>query len=155
MVELKGAVVYYSRYGNNEKTAKAVAQGLREAGHEVDLVNAKESGSGVSAYDFLVVGSPTRAGRNSGPVKKFIKKSIGDEWKGKPFAAFGTCMRRACDKGEPTAARDIHAELSKRGLRPLAKPFDNPVSGMKGPLGEEGEKNATQFGIAVGKELSG
>ena len=152
---MKGAVVYYSRYGNNEKTAKAVARGLEEAGHQVELVNAKESKELGGGYDFLVVGSPTRAGRNSGPVKKFIKKNIGEDWKGKPFAAFGTCMQVTCDKGQPSAARDIHTALSDRGLKPQADPFDNPVSGMKGPLQADGEDRAVQFGKEVGAALAG
>jgi len=152
---MKGAVVYYSRYGNNEKTAKAVMQGLEESGQEVDLVNAKDNKELGTDYAFLVVGSPTRAGRNSGPVKKFIKKNVGDDWKGKPFAAFGTCLSKACEKGEPTAAKDIHKELSERGLKPVADAFDNPVSGMKGPLAPDGEESARDFGRKVGAALAG
>jgi flavodoxin len=155
LVQVKGAVVYYSRYGNNEKTARAVAQGLEKAGHEVELVNAKESKELSPGYDFLVVGSPTRAGKNSGPVKKFIKGNIGEGWRGKPFAAFGTCMHKACEKGEPTAATDIHTELAGRGLEPLAAAFDNPVSGLKGPLASDGEERARAFGREVGAKLSG
>ena len=152
---MKGAVVYYSRYGNNEKTAKAVLEGLQESGHEVDLINAKESKELGTGYDFLVVGSPTRAGRTSGPVKKFIKKNVDEEWKGKPFAAFGTCMERACEKGEPSAAKDIYSELVDRGLRPLADSFDNAVSGLKGPLHEDGVDKAKTYGRELGAKLAG
>ncbi|MEW6552899.1 MAG: flavodoxin family protein [Actinomycetota bacterium] len=152
---MKGAVVYYSRYGNNEKTARAVQQGLQEAGHEVVLINAKQSKDLEGDLAFVVVGSPTRAGRNSGPVKKFIKKNLGESWKGKPFAAFGTCMETTCEKGQPSAAKDIHAELAARGLKPLAEPFDNAVGGMRGPLLEDGEEAARSFGRDVGARLKG
>jgi menaquinone-dependent protoporphyrinogen IX oxidase len=151
---MQGALIYYSRYGNNEKTAKAAAAGLVEAGHSVTLINARQKKGLDGEYDFLVVGSPTRAGRTSGPVKKFIKRNVGEDWKGKPFAAFGTCLNRACEKGEPTAAKDIQRELEGRGLKPLADPFDNPVSGMKGPLAEDGEAKAREFGKMVGQKLS-
>jgi menaquinone-dependent protoporphyrinogen IX oxidase len=153
--QVKGAVVYYSRYGNNERTAKAVLQGLEETGHEVDLINAKERKDLQGEYDFVVVGSPTRAGRTSGPVKKFMKKNLDADWEGKPFAAFGTCMNTACEKGEPTAAGDIHKELVKKGLKPAAEAFDSGVSGMKGPLVPDGEEKAREFGRQVGKKLSG
>ncbi len=152
---MKGAVIYYSRYGNNEKTARAVAQGLQEAGYEADLINAKENKELKGGYEFLVVGSPTRAGRTSGPVKKFIKKNLGDEWKGRPFAAFGTCLTRACEKGEPTAAKDIQKELTQRGLTQVVEAFDNAVSGLKGPLVEGGEDSAREFGRRVGDALVG
>ena len=152
---MKGAVVYYSRYGNNEKTAKAVLQGLEEAGHEAVLINAKQSKTLEGDFDFLVVGSPTRAGKTSGPVKKFIKNNLGENWKGKPFAAFGTCLQATVEKGQPSAARDIHTELSGRGLTPLAEPFDSVVSGMKGPLAANGEEGARSFGREVGSKLKG
>jgi menaquinone-dependent protoporphyrinogen IX oxidase len=152
---MKGAVVYYSRYGNNEKTARAVLEGLKEAGQQVDLINAKEQKELAGDYDFLVVGSPTRAGRTSGPVKKFIKANLGDQWKGKPFAAFGTCLARACEKDEAQAAKDIHKELVERGLEPIAEAFANPVSGMKGPLASDGEEKAREFGRQVGTKLAG
>lgn len=152
---MRGAVIYYSRYGNNEKTAQAVSQGLQEAGHEVDLINAKETKDLGGDYDFVVIGSPTRAGRTSGPVKKFVKKNLGEEWKGKPFAAFGTCLNRACEKGEPTAAKDIYKELEGMGLKPVTEALDNPVSGLKGPLAADGEEKARAFGREVGAKLTG
>jgi menaquinone-dependent protoporphyrinogen IX oxidase len=154
MSYMKGAVVYYSRYGNNEKTAKAILEGLEEAGHQADLINAKERKDLAGEYDFVVVGSPTRAGRVSGPVKKFMKKNLVEQWEGKPFAAFGTCMTRSYEKDEPTAAKDIYKELTGMGLEPLADAFDNPVSGMKGPMASDGEEKARGFGKEVGSKLS-
>jgi flavodoxin len=152
---MKGAVVYYSRYGNNQKTAKAIKEGLEGTGHQVDLVNAKERKDLAGDYDFLVVGSPTRAGRSSGPVKKFIKKNIGDQWRGKPFAAFGTCLVRACERDESQAAKDIYKELAARGLNAVGEAFANPVTGMKGPLAPGGEERAREFGRRIGAGLGG
>jgi menaquinone-dependent protoporphyrinogen IX oxidase len=151
---MKGAVVYYSRYGNNEKTAKAILAGLEEAGQEADLINAKERKELAGDYDFMIVGSPTRAGKVRGPVKKFMDKNITEQWKGRPFAAFGTCMTRSCEKDEPTAAKDIYDQLKGMGLDPLADAFDNPVSGMKGPMASDGEEKARAFGKEVGSKLS-
>lgn len=152
---MKGAVIYYSKYGNNEKTAKAILDGLKEAGHQVDLVNAKEQKDLVGDYDFLVVGSPTRGGKTSGPVKKFVKNNLDDQWKGKPFAAFGTCFAATCEKDGANAAKDIHKMLAAKGLKPVAEAFANPVSGMKGPLAPEGEEKAREFGRQVGTKLAG
>lgn len=153
---MRGAVVYYSRYGNNERTAKAILEGLREAGHDVDLINAKRQKELGKGYQFIIVGSPTRFSRTSGPVKKFIKKNLGGaQWKDFPFAAFGTCLQQACEREEKTAAKDIRELLEKNGLQPLADPLDSPVTGMKGPLAEQGEEKAREFGREVGAKLSG
>jgi menaquinone-dependent protoporphyrinogen IX oxidase len=154
MIFLQGAVIYYSRYGNNEKTARAILEGLEEAGHQVDLINAKERKDLAEGYEFLVIGSPTRAGRVRGPVKKFMDKNLGNAWAGKPFAAFGTCLNRACEKGEPTAAKDIQKELEGKGLKPVTEAFDNAVSGLKGPLASDGEDKAREFGREVGNKLA-
>lgn len=152
---MKGAVIYYSRYGNNEKTARAILGGLEESGHQVDLIDAKQQRDLAGDYDFLVVGSPTRAGKMSGPVKKFIQKNLGEPWKGKPFAAFGTCMSSTTEKDQSSAAKDIHKLLTAAGLEPLGDPFANPVSGMKGPLASGGEDKAREFGKEVGARLAG
>jgi len=153
---MRGAVVYYSKYGNNERTAKAIQEGLKEAGHDVDLINAKRQKELNEDYQFIVMGSPTRAGRTSRPVKKFIKKNLsGGQWMDTPFAAFGTCLERSSERDEKTAAKDIRELLEKNGLKPLAGPFDSAVTGMKGPLAEQGEERARQFGREVGAKLSG
>ena len=152
---MKGAVIYYSKYGNNERTAKAIMAGLEESGHQVDLINAKGQKELAGEYDFLAVGSPTRAGRVRGPVKKFMDKNIGDAWKGKPFAAFGTCMTRTIERDEPSAAKDIYEQLKGKGLEPLAEAFDNAVPGMKGPMASEGEEKAKEFGKEIGAKLAG
>ncbi|MDY6793891.1 MAG: flavodoxin family protein [Actinomycetota bacterium] len=150
---MKGTVVYHSRYGNNEKVAKAIAEGLEEAGQDVTLVNAKDTGDLGPGFDFLVMGSPTRTGRASGPVKKFIKNKLGGDWKGKPYAAFGTCLQRTCDLGEKSSGKDIHKILGDKGLKPVAEALDAPVGGMKGPVSEDTLARAREFGKEIGSNL--
>ena len=153
---MKGAVIYYSRYGNTEKAAKAVTEGLKEAGQEVDLIDAKQQKELGEGYEFVVVGSPTRAGKMSGPIKKFIKKNLtGEQWKDFPFAAFGSCMENTVEKDQSCAARDINEALVERGLKPLADYYQNVIQGFKGPMQEGGEEKIKEFGKEVGARLSG
>jgi len=153
---MKGAVIYYSRYGSTEKAAKAIMEGLQEAGHDVDLIEAKQQKELGEGYEFVVVGSPTRAGKMSGPVKKFIKKNLsGEQWKDFPFAAFGSCMEDTIEKGSSSAAKDVNKALEERGLKPLADYYQNVVTGFKGPLPEDGEEKAKEFGKELGAKLSG
>lgn len=153
---MKGALVYYSKYGNTEKAARAIVEGLQEAGHDVDLIEAKQRKELGDGYEFVVVGSPTRAGKMSGTIKKFIKKNLsGEQWKDFPFAAFGSCMEGTIEKGSSCAAKDVNKALEERGLKPVADYYQNMVMGFKGPLPEDGEEKAKEFGKELGAKLSG
>jgi hypothetical protein len=59
---MKAVVVYESMYGNTHEVAAHVAEGLRAAGAEVDLVHlGAASDELVRSADLLVVGGPTHA----------------------------------------------------------------------------------------------
>jgi len=152
---MKGAVVYYSRWGNCEKVARAIERGLEESGNEVTLAEAKSVEGLGGDLEFLVVGSPTRVGNMAGPVRKFIKREISGTWSGKPFAAFGTGMESDKDKGKPQSAEDINRALTEAGLKAVAGPFQAAVGGMKGPLAEGDLDLAFEFGKKVGESLAG
>ena len=86
-------VLYYSSYGHTSQMAEAVAEGVRDAGHECDIrrvpetappevakaagFSANEShavieGADVlAAYDGIVVGTPTRYGRMTSQMASF------------------------------------------------------------------------------------
>lgn len=56
---LKVLVLYYSRTGNTEKMAKAVAEGAKEAGNvQVDL-NYFVEADDLGGFDAILVGTPT------------------------------------------------------------------------------------------------
>lgn len=153
-MDLQGAVVYHSKYGNNKKVAEAIFQGLKDTGHKVELVDAKESSDIGEDVAFLVVGSPTRAGKMSSPIKKFLKNKVtGSRWEGTPFAAFGTCLEATCEKGGSSSAKKIKEALEEKGLSPMAEAFEASVTGFKGPLVAECEDRAIEFGRELGASL--
>ncbi len=54
------AVLYAARTregGNLEKLAKAMAKGIEGQGHQVDVINMYESGTRLTIYDYIVIGS--------------------------------------------------------------------------------------------------
>ena len=53
----KAAVIYWSGSGNTEAMAKAVADGAKEAGAQVDLLYCTDVTS-VDAYDAVALGCP-------------------------------------------------------------------------------------------------
>jgi menaquinone-dependent protoporphyrinogen IX oxidase len=152
---MKGIVAYYSRWGNCRQIAESIAKGLEAVGHEVTLADAGSLRALGAEPDFVVAGSPTRAGKMAGKMKKFIKQAIPDSWAGKPFAAFGTGLRSAIEKSEPNAADGIHLALAAKGLKPVAPDFKAGVAGMKGPLVDGELERALEFGKEVATALGG
>ncbi len=107
-------VLYYSSYGHIAKMADAVAEGVRQAGHECDVRRVPETAPaevaaaagfvadhshdlipGINAlteYDGLVIGAPTRFGRMPSQMASFLDQAGGlwytDALVGKVAAAF-------------------------------------------------------------------
>ncbi len=152
---MRGAVVYHSRWGNCHQVAERIAEGLKLAGHQVELLEVHSAKRIDSAIHFLVVGSPTRIGRMTGPIRRFIKREINEEWRGKPFAAFGTGIKvkPRQEEKDRKGAEQVHETLSSLGLEPLAPPFIALVEGLRGPLQVGEMDRALEFGRSIGKIL--
>lgn len=154
---MKGLIVYHTKYGNGKIICESLAKGLTEAGHTVtlEMTDVKD----LPDADFIVVSSPTRAGRMMGPVKHFISRELRkDSWKGKPFIAVGTGMRpegtgKKTDEWGARSAEKVYATLVAAGLKPLMDAQKFFVSEMKGPL-EDGEpERAEELGRKAGEML--
>jgi flavodoxin len=155
---MNGLIVYHSKYGNGKLVAEALAEGLKESGHEAKVLEAGAADS-AGASDFVVVSSPTRAGRMMGPAKHFIHSMDKDAWKDKPFIAVGTGFRPKgtgkLDEMGAKSADKVFAALEKAGLKPLMDAQKFYVADMKGPL-EDGEiDRAAEVGRDAGRRLTG
>ena len=142
---MKGAVIYHSKYGNCEQVAKSIHKGLVDSGADAAITDVKTAAATLSGLVFVVIGSPTRAGRSAKAVRRFLKDlDVGDGTA--RFAAFGTGLAKWLPKGDPIAADDIHKALEEKGLKPLAEPFRAGVSGRKGPLSDGEVERAYEYG---------
>lgn len=107
-------VLYYSSYGHIAKMADAVAEGVRDSGHECDVRRVPETAppevaqaagfvadeshplvegiASLAEYDGIVVGAPTRFGRMPSQMAAFLDQAGGlwstDALVGKAAAAF-------------------------------------------------------------------
>lgn len=69
-------VAYYSRTGNTEKMAKAVAEGAKNAGADVDLKRVEDVQlDDLKSADGIVIGSPTYYGLMAAEVKQLFDRS--------------------------------------------------------------------------------
>ncbi len=141
---MKGVVAYDSVHGNTKQVAEAIADEIRSAGHETLLIDIKASSSSVEG-DFMFVGSPTRAGRMTGDVKKFLESLNVSAWRGKPIIMFDTIGPLSKDpvkrkqwletagQGDKNAASKMREICINKGLS-CSKIFHIAVVGFLGPL---------------------
>jgi len=74
---LKTAVVYWSNTGNTEKAAKAVRQGLEDAGHEPTMLRVEEAeGVDYADYGLFCLGFPSYEWHPPKPVTDYLRRNL-------------------------------------------------------------------------------
>ena len=145
----KALVLYHSQeFGNTAAMAEAVAEGLRDAGCEVDMFNTNEGRFDVTRfpqYDCVAFGSPDYYSYIAGTMKTFMDDHyIHDVRKGlqglkeKPYALF-------CSHGGGGRAVDAMRGIFKR----IGTQIGEPVASRGRPDAQAVEKCK-----ALGKELA-
>lgn len=164
MAIMRALVVFESMFGNTEKIAEAIADGLSE-NMTVDIVEVGSAGDSLDGVDLLVVGGPTHAfsmsrastrrsavDRAAGTV---VSKADGiRDWiamlhgHGTPFATFDTKADTPHLPG--SAAHAARRQLRRRGFRPFAAATSFYVTDMDGPLAAGEEERARRWGTQLG-----
>ena len=168
---MKALVVFESMFGNTERVARAVADGIRPYGAtelvEVGSAPARPGGD----VDLIVVGGPTHAFGMSRPRTRAdaVKQAGGTvvsgrigirEWlsslpadpPGVAAAAFDTRVKL---RGLPgSAARAAARHLRRAGHRLIAPAESFYVEGTPGPLAEGELDRARRFGERLGRTLT-
>ncbi len=153
---MKAIVLYDSVYGNTEKVARAIAEGIGQG----CVARSVSSGApDLKGLDMLVAGSPTHGGRPTKSVSDFLRKMPDGALGGVGVASFDT--RNDLEGEGPMvrklagffgyAAASISKILEKKGGRVLATPEGFFVRGKEGPM-KEGE---IERAAAWGRKLAG
>ncbi len=153
---LRALVVYESMFGCTRSVAGAVADGLRAAGIETELVEVREAPTPRDAvFDLLVLGAPTHAFSLSRPstrqdaVRQGARPELAStgirEWiaqmgpreeaRGRPAAAFDTRVTKVRSLPKAASTRACHL-LARRGYHLVSRPTPFLVHDVKGPLVE-------------------
>ena len=147
---MKTLIVYDSMFGNTEKLAKALAEGLRSGGAEVAAVKAEAVKSeDLNGVQLLCVGSPTHGWNASKPTKEFLEqlKTI-ESIRGKKAFAFATKMK---SRLAGDAAPKIESKLKNTGLTIARHSETAIVEDREGPLEEGAEATFRQIGTELSK----
>ena len=141
---MKAYIIYDSMYGNTEKIAQAIGNGLTG---EVKVVRVGEANpSELKTCDLLILGSPVHGGRATPALDEFIKKLPANSLQGKNVAAFDTRFEsenqgvglRLLMSVIRYAAERLAKALVKKGGRLVAEPEGFIVENKEGPL-KQGE----------------
>ncbi|MFW9804360.1 MAG: flavodoxin family protein [Candidatus Thorarchaeota archaeon] len=148
----KALVVYYSKFGNTEKIAKAVAAGLQSGGMEADIakfdaVNYDDLGH----IDLLCVGTPVHTWNVSKPAKEFLERLKELEGlSGKMAFAFDTKFK---SRMAGSAGGKVEKKLKELGFA-IAKPAKSANAlGNEGPLEEGAEETFKRIGEELASVL--
>ena len=143
----KVVVIYDTRFGNTERLAYALAEGLKEQSVEVDCVKVDVVDiNKLAEYDLMVVGGPTHAFGISKPMKDFIEKLKNVDLRGKKAFAFDTKLK---SRIAGSAAKGIEKHLERLGMS-IVKPHSSAiVKGAEGPLEEGIEEKFKQIGAEM------
>ncbi|MHC1681158.1 MAG: flavodoxin family protein [Methanomassiliicoccales archaeon] len=127
-------VIYDTKYGNTERIAQLIAEGLGASGHEVSCrrqsVSGEEDFVGVPLW---VIGAPTHWGRAPFRFNTLLRNAVKDAGIDHDFVAFDTRYENM----HSGAADKTHRMLVKEGLRPLLAPQYFFVEGSELRQGEE------------------
>lgn len=166
---MRALVVYESMFGNTERIARAVAEGIGEH-MEVRVVSAAEAPAPLEGLvDLVVVGGPTHAfsmthphtreeavrqGATAQGANGGIREWIGHLNSGPHSEAVATFDTRVAKVRHlpGSAARSAAKHLRKEGYRPVVRPESFWVEDVPGPLleGEVERAHTWGRGLAIG-----
>ena len=147
---MKVLIVYDTKYGNTEKVAKLIAEGITSTeGNEVIVNNVKDVKLKTEAsYDLILIGSPNHFGRHVGSIKKFINKLPKSQLKVNAYAVFDTYITADFEK----AVKKMEQQISEMmpDLTKTSPGLSIKVEGTgtsKGPIVNDELPKCKEFGI--------
>ncbi|MGZ3628337.1 MAG: flavodoxin family protein [Ktedonobacteraceae bacterium] len=148
---MKACIIYDSMYGNTQKVAQAIGEGLTG---EVKLVRIGEANpSELKTCDLLIIGSPVHGGRATPALDTFIKQLPANSLEGISVAAFDTRFEseeqgvglRLLMSVIRYAAPRLAKAMEKKGGILVAEPEGFIVENKEGPLKEGELERATKW----------
>jgi flavodoxin len=146
---MNSLVVYYSKFGNTQRVAAAVADALGSEGIVRVISADRLTASELEDADLVVMGSPTHK-MNLPEVVRSVLEALPERiLRGASVAAFDTAYKMSGLLGRFTAAPKLARRLRKLGGRQLVPPETFYVVEREGPLYEGEIERAKRWGDAV------
>ena len=141
----KAVIIYDSRSGNTGMMAKAIEEGIKEAGIEVSSKRTVNATAGdIKDVDAVVLGAPTYHKDMIASMKTFLFEMEKADLKGKVGAAFGSYgwSGESVQMITDTMKHIFGMNMIEPGLKMLRRP------------GEGGLKQCQEFGRKIAGEIT-
>jgi flavodoxin len=149
---VRAIVVYYSVYGNTEKAAKAVRDGLASAGIEAECSRIRDmKPDDLKAFDTIVFGTPTHMEDIPEDVRRFMESLKSVDLGGKEGAPFDTRY-----EDEPIGGLSmLEKYMTSYGMKMVSSglPVLLPSGAGEGPLIKNELSKCAQFGKSIGEKI--
>jgi flavodoxin len=148
----RALVVYHTVYGNTEKAARAIRDGLVSAGVEAECKKIQETKpDDLKTFDTIVFGTPTHMEDIPDEVRRFMESLMRIDLKGKDGAAFDTRYEDEQIGGLSRLEkymRDYGMKVPSDGLPVLL-----PSGAGEGPPIKNELSKCTRFGKSIGDRI--
>ena len=146
----KVVIIYDTWYGNTAMAAEAIGEGMKEAGLQVELRRVKDvKPEDVTAFDVIVMGSPTHAGDMSEDMRSFVTGLKRLTLEGKKGAVFDT---RYVNE-EVGAAVAMEISMRELGIDVVVPGTPFRVEAAQGPIVDGELPKCKEFGRAIVRKL--
>jgi flavodoxin len=148
----KAIIVYESVYGNTKKIAEAICKGINEH-HEIEA-SVKKTGEihtdDLCGFDAILFGCPNHNQEPARNLRIFIDRASIVHLEEKLGAAFDTYT----GGNQDVAVKKLEAKIREKmpGIK-LVGHLSSKVTGRKGPLADNEELKAFEFGRQFGSRL--
>lgn len=153
----KAVVIYYSRSGNTKSMAELIAQGIKNAGLEVEVRQVQDMAADeLLKYDAIIIGSPTYYGTMAAEIKKLFDDSVKFHGKldGKIGAAFSSSAN--VGGGNETTVLDILNAMLIHGMIIQGDPQGDHYGAVSiGPADARVKKQCARMGERIAKLAKG
>ena len=162
---MKALVTFDTKFGNTQRVAELIAEGLQEAGVETSVQHMKSVDfDTIEGYGAIFMGSPNHIRRPTGTFNKFVKNLQKGNLKNKTLVAFDTYSIGKPDEAvelKPggsqfqVALRKMEDRIRKKlpHLKLLTPGLSIAVVGQKGPILEVEFAKCKDFGKTIASKL--
>lgn len=129
-------VIYFSKFGNTQRLAEAIAQRFDNTGNVRTISSDDLTVNDLTDADLVLMGSPTHNMNLPKSVKPVFEQLPKRILRGTPVAAFDTSYKMSWILNQFTASKRLAKKLRRLGGRLILPPEIFHVTEREGPLFE-------------------